>query len=113
MVKIEAIIRYQKLEDVQSALMDVGVTGLTVTEVKGMGKQKGITHTYRGSQYTVNLTPKIKLEIFAKDDEEDEIVEAILKAATTGEVGDGKIFVTPISKAVRIRTGERGEVALS
>lgn len=113
MVKIEAIIRYQKLEDVQSALMDVGVTGITVTEVKGIGKQKGITHTYRGSQYTVNLTPKIKLEIYARNEEEDEIVEAIQKSAQTGEVGDGKIFVSPVSKAVRIRTGEKGEVALS
>jgi len=113
MVKIEAIIRYQKLEDVQNALMEVGVTGMTVTEVKGVGKQKGITHTYRGSQYTVNLTAKIKLEIYAKDNEENDIVEAIQSAAYTGEVGDGKIFVTQIAKALRIRTGEKGDVALS
>lgn len=113
MVKIEAIVRYQRAEEVQQALHDIGVTGLTVTEVKGMGRQKGVTHTYRGSQYTVNLTPKMKFEVFAKDEDAEEIVETIRKAAQTGEIGDGKIFVIPVAQAVRIRTGEKGDVALS
>lgn len=113
MVKIEAIIRYQKLEDVQSALLELGVTGLTVTEVKGVGRQKGMTHTYRGSQYTLNLTPKVKIEVFAKSEDEDAIVEAIRASTHTGEIGDGKIFVIPVTKAVRIRTGEKDDVALT
>lgn len=113
MIKIEAIIRYQKLEDVQHALDEIGVTGLTATEVKGIGRQKGITHTYRGSQYTMNLQPRIKLEIYARAEEEDAIVEAIRAAAMTGEVGDGKIFVIPVSRAMRIRTGEQGDAVLS
>jgi nitrogen regulatory protein P-II 1 len=113
MVKIEAIIRTQRLEEVQEALEALDVSGMTVTEVRGMGRSKGITHTYRGSQYTLSLTPRIKIEIVVQDAEVTSIVEAIQKAAQTGEVGDGKIFVIPVAESIRIRTGERGDTSLT
>jgi nitrogen regulatory protein P-II 1 len=113
LVKIEAIIRTQRLEEVQEALEALDVSGMTVTEVRGMGRSKGITHTYRGSQYTLSLTPRIKIEVVVHDPEVTAVVEAIQKAAQTGEVGDGKIFVIPIAESVRIRTGERGDASLT
>jgi len=112
MKKIEAIIKPFKLEDVREALGDVGVEGMTVCEVKGFGRQKGHTEIYRGSEYTVDFLPKIKLEIVLADDQVDAAVEAILKAAHTGKIGDGKVFVEPVEEAVRIRTGERAEAAI-
>ncbi len=112
MVKIEAIIRQNKLEDVQDALNELHVSGMTVLDVRGMGRQKGVTHTYRGSQYTLNLTPKLMLILVVLDDEVDVIVSAIQTAASTGEVGDGKIFVSKVDQAIRIRTDERGDVVL-
>lgn len=112
MYKVEAIIRSQKLEDLQEALHAMHISGMTVSDVRGMGKQKGVTHTYRGSQYTFNLTPKTKVEIVVLAEELDEVVAAVLEVAQTGEVGDGKIFVTKLEQVIRIRTGERGEVAL-
>lgn len=112
MKKIEAIIKPFKLEDVREALGDVGVEGMTVCEVKGFGRQKGHTEIYRGSEYTVDFLPKIKLEIVLADDQVDAAVEAILKAAHTGKIGDGKVFVGPVEEAVRIRTGERAEAAI-
>lgn len=113
MVKIEAIIRTQKLEDVQDALEALDISGMTVTEVKGMGRSKGVTHTYRGSSYTLSLTPRLKLEIVVHDHEVDGVVSAIQTAASTGEVGDGKIFLFPLGDAIRIRTGERGDASLT
>jgi nitrogen regulatory protein P-II 1 len=107
------MIRPQRIEEVQQALHELGLAGLTVTEVRGMGRQRGATHTYRGSQYTLNLTPKSKIEIVVPTEMADQVVAAIREAAVTGEVGDGKIFVIPVSEAVRIRTDERGEAALS
>lgn len=112
MVKIEALIRPQRLEEVEAALRELSVGGMTVTEVRGMGHQRGVTHTYRGSTYTVNLVPKLKLEIVVPKERADEVVEAIVEAARTGEVGDGKVFVVPVDAAVRIRTGEKGPAAL-
>lgn len=108
MIKIEAVIRPQRLDEVKTALDDLGVTGMTVTEVRGSGKQKGYTQHYRGAEYTVNLIQKLKLEIVAADHEVDRIVDAISTAARTGEIGDGKIFLSPVLDAIRIRTGERG-----
>jgi len=108
MIKIEAVIRPQRLDEVKTALDDLGVTGMTVTEVRGSGKQKGYTQHYRGAEYTVNLIQKLKLEIVAADSEVDRIVDAISTAARTGEIGDGKIFLSPVLDAIRIRTGERG-----
>ncbi len=112
MVKIEAIIRQNKLEDVQEVLNDLNVSGMTVLDVRGMGRQKGVTHTYRGSQYTMSLTPKVMLILVVLESEVDSIVAAIQEAASTGEVGDGKIFVSQVDQAVRIRTNERGDVVL-
>ena len=108
MIKIEAVIRPQRLDEVKTALDDLGVTGMTVTEVRGSGKQKGYTQHYRGAEYTVNLIQKLKLEIVAADNEVSRIVDAISTAARTGEIGDGKIFLSPVLDAIRIRTGERG-----
>ena len=108
MITIEAVIRPQRLDEVKTALDDLGVTGMTVTEVRGSGKQKGYTQHYRGAEYTVNLIQKLKLEIVAADNEVDRIVDAISAAARTGEIGDGKIFLSPVLDAIRIRTGERG-----
>ncbi len=107
-----AIIRPNKLNVVKEALYDVGCRGLTVTEVKGRGRQKGITEIYRGREYQIDLLPKLEINMVARDDEIDEIIETIAKAARTGEIGDGKIFVLPVEDVIRIRTGERGEGAL-
>ena len=112
MKKIEAIIKPFKLEEVKSALAALGVQGLTVSEVKGFGRQKGHTEIYRGSEYAVDFLPKIKIEIVLADAQVAGVVEAIIKAAKTGKIGDGKIFVSPVEKAVRIRTEETGEQAV-
>jgi nitrogen regulatory protein PII len=113
MVRIEAIIRPSRLDEVKSALDDLGIHGISVTEIKGAGKQKGYTQHYRGSEYQVNLLPKVQLVVVVPDSEQDKVLEAIEAAAKTGEIGDGKIFVTPVLEAVRIRTGERGDTAVS
>jgi len=112
MKKIEAIIKPFKLEDVKEALATVGVEGMTVSEVKGFGRQKGHTEIYRGSEYTVDFLPKLKLEIVLADGAVEAAVAAILKTAKTGKIGDGKIFVLPVEQAVRIRTEEHGEQAV-
>ncbi|MDR2189280.1 MAG: P-II family nitrogen regulator [Azonexus sp.] len=112
MKKIEAIIKPFKLDDVREGLSDVGITGLTVTEVKGFGRQKGHTELYRGTEYIVDFLPKIKVEIVVNDDQVDTSIEAIVKAAHTGKIGDGKIFVMPVEQVVRIRTGETNEAAI-
>ena len=112
MKKIEAIIKPFKLDEVKEALDEVGVQGLTVVEVRGFGRQKGHTEIYRGAEYVVDFLPKLKIEIVAKDNQVAAIVQAIQKAAATGKIGDGKIFVLPLEDAVRIRTGETGESAL-
>ena len=112
MKKIEAIIKPFKLEDVKEALSGLGVEGMTVSEVKGFGRQKGHTEIYRGSEYTVDFLPKIKLEIVLADGMVSSAVDAIVKAAKTGKIGDGKVFVTPIDNAIRIRTEETGEAAV-
>ena len=112
MKKIEAIIKPFKLDDVREALSDIDVTGLTVSEVKGFGRQKGHTELYRGAEYVVDFLPKIKMEIVLADEQVEDCVEAIIKAAHTGRIGDGKIFVTPIEQVIRIRTGEKGESAV-
>ena len=113
MKKIEAIIKPFKLEEVKGALSELGVEGMTVTEVKGFGRQKGHTEIYRGSEYTVDFLPKIKLEIVLADSLTDQAVAAIVKAAKTGKIGDGKVFVSEVVGAVRIRTEEQGEKAVS
>lgn len=112
MKKIEAIIKPFKLDDVREALSEIGVTGMTVTEVKGFGRQKGHTELYRGAEYVVDFLPKVKMEIVLADDQVDSCIEAITKAAHTGRIGDGKIFVLPLEQAIRIRTGEDGETAI-
>jgi nitrogen regulatory protein P-II 1 len=112
MKKIEAIIKPFKLEEVKDALAKLGVEGMTVSEVKGFGRQKGHTEIYRGSEYTVDFLPKIKLEVVLLDSMLDQAVDAIVKAAKTGKIGDGKVFVLPVEEAVRIRTGETGESAV-
>ena len=112
MKKIEAVIKPFKLDEVREALSEVGITGLTVTEVKGFGRQKGHTELYRGAEYVVDFLPKIKVEIVLGDDVVDGAVEAIIKAARTGKIGDGKIFVSPVEQVVRIRTGETGDDAV-
>ena len=112
MKKIEAIIKPFKLDEVREALSDVGVTGLTVTEVKGFGRQKGHTELYRGAEYVVDFLPKIKIEVIVADETIERAIEAIIKAARTGKIGDGKIFVMPVEQVVRIRTGESGEDAI-
>jgi nitrogen regulatory protein P-II 1 len=112
MKKIEAIIKPFKLQDVKEALTEVGVEGMSVSEIKGFGRQKGHTEIYRGSEYTVDFLPKVKIELVLADSLVDTAVEAILKSASTGKIGDGKIFISPMEEAVRIRTGERGEAAL-
>ena len=112
MKKIEAIIRPFKLDDVREALSEIGVRGMTLTEVKGYGRQKGHTELYRGSEYKIDFLPKIKIEIIANDDMVDSIVAAVIKAAKTGQVGDGKIFVYPVEDVIRVRTEESGEEAL-
>ncbi len=112
MKKIEAIIKPFKLEEVKDALSEVGVEGMTVTEVKGFGRQKGHTEIYRGSEYTVDFLPKIKIEIVIPDEKSDEAVEAIVKTAKTGKIGDGKVFVSTMEDAYRIRTEEQGDAAV-
>jgi nitrogen regulatory protein P-II 1 len=112
MKKIEAIIRPFRIDDVREALAEIGVKGMTLTEVKGYGRQKGHTELYRGSEYQIDFLPKIKLEVVVPDRMEDQVVEAILKTARTGQVGDGKIFIFNVEDAVRVRTGEAGESAL-
>ncbi len=112
MKKIEAIIKPFKLEDVKEALKDVGVQGLTVTEVKGFGRQKGHTELYRGAEYVIDFLPKIKLEIVVPEDQVIKVVEAITESAKTGKIGDGKIFIYSMDEVIRIRTGERGEDAI-
>ena len=112
MKKLEAIIKPFKLEEVKEALAELGIEGMTVTEVKGFGRQKGHTEIYRGSEYTVDFLPKIKLEIVLSDSRVESAVDAIVKAAKTGKIGDGKVFVSTIDNAIRIRTGETGEAAV-
>ena len=112
MKKIEAVIKPFKLDEVKEALNDVGVQGITVSEVKGFGRQKGHTELYRGAEYVVDFLPKIKVEIAVKDEMVDKVVQAIVQAANTGRIGDGKIFVLPVEEAIRIRTGERGPDAV-
>ena len=112
MKKVEAIIKPFKLEEVKKALGDIGVFGMTITEVKGFGRQKGHKEQYRGAEYTIEFVPKIKLEIAVGDGDEEKVVATIMAAAKSGSIGDGKIFVIPLNEVVRIRTGEMGEVAL-
>lgn len=112
MKKIEAIIKTFKLDDVKEALTEIDIQGLTVLEVKGYGRQKGHTEVYRGAEYVVDFIPKVKVEVIIQDEQEDQAVEAIVKAARTGKIGDGKIFVLPIEKVVRVRTGEVDNEAL-
>ncbi len=112
MKKIEAIIKPFKLDEVREALSEVGITGLTVTEVKGFGRQKGHTELYRGAEYVVDFLPKIKIEIVVNDEHAEPAIDAIIKAARTGKIGDGKIFVMPVEHVVRIRTGETNEAAV-
>ncbi|ACO04625.1 MAG TPA: P-II family nitrogen regulator [Persephonella sp.] len=112
MKKIEAIIKPFKLDEVKDAVSEIGTFGITVTEVKGFGRQKGHTELYRGAEYVIDFLPKIKIEIVVDDSMVEKVVEAIMNAARTGKVGDGKIFITPVEDAVRIRTGERGVEAL-
>jgi nitrogen regulatory protein P-II 1 len=112
MKKVEAVIKPFKLDDVKDALHDVGVSGITVTEVKGFGRQKGHTELYRGAEYVVDFLPKVKIEVVVPDERVDRAIEAIEMAARTGRIGDGKIFVMPVEQAVRIRTGDRGADAI-
>ena len=112
MKQITAVIKPFKLEEVREALADVGVSGLTVTEVKGFGRQKGHTELYRGAEYVVDFLPKVKVEVVVKDEDVDRVVESIVTAAKTGKIGDGKIFVTPVEQVIRIRTGETNESAV-
>jgi nitrogen regulatory protein P-II 1 len=112
MQKIEAIIKPFKLDEVKDALNAIGIQGITVSEVKGFGRQKGHTELYRGAEYVVDFLPKIKLEIFVTDDMVAKVLDAVQSAANTGRIGDGKIFVLPVTEAMRIRTGERGEDAI-
>ena len=112
MKKIDAIIKPFKLDEVKDKLNEIGVQGITVTEVKGFGRQKGHTELYRGAEYVVDFLPKVKMEIVVADAQADEVIETIMKTAQTGRIGDGKIFVTDLLDVIRIRTGERGEEAI-
>ncbi|MBA56721.1 MULTISPECIES: P-II family nitrogen regulator [unclassified Ketobacter] len=109
---VTAVIKPFKLDDVREALSEIGVQGITVTEVKGFGRQKGHTELYRGAEYVVDFLPKVKIEVATSDDLLDQVIESISKAANTGKIGDGKIFVTPLEQAIRIRTGETGTDAI-
>ena len=109
---VTAIIKPFKLDDVRESLSEIGVQGITVTEVKGFGRQKGHTELYRGAEYVVDFLPKVKIDVAIADDQLDRVIEAITKAANTGKIGDGKIFVTELAQAIRIRTGETGEEAV-
>src|SRR5512135_2872347 len=112
MKKIEAVIRPFRIDDVREALAEIGVKGMTLTEVKGYGRQKGHTELYRGSEYQIDFLPKIKLEVIVSDAMADKVIDVILKTAKTGQVGDGKIFISPVEDVIRVRTGESGEDAL-
>jgi nitrogen regulatory protein P-II 1 len=112
MKKIEAIIKPFKLDDVREALSDIGITGMTASEVKGFGRQKGHTELYRGAEYVIDFLPKVKVEIVITDEQVDVSIEAITNAARTGKIGDGKIFVSEVGRVVRIRTGEEGDTAI-
>ncbi len=112
MKKVEAIVRHFKLEDVKNALTEHGIHGMTVTEVRGFGRQKGHTEMYRGTEYTVDFVPKVKIEVVCSDDSLQTVIDTVLQAAQTGQIGDGKIFVTDLQNSIRIRTGETGEEAL-
>jgi nitrogen regulatory protein P-II 1 len=112
MKKIEAIIKPFKLDEVKEALHDVGVQGMTVTEVRGFGRQKGHTELYRGAEYVVDFLPKVKIEVVVENGQVDDVIEAISQAARTGRIGDGKIFVIPVENVIRVRTGERGKEAI-
>lgn len=112
MKKVEAIIKPFKLDEVRAALMEIGIAGITVTEVKGFGRQKGHTELYRGAEYVVDFLPKVKLEIIVIDTQLEACIEAIANAAHTGKIGDGKLFVTPVERVIRIRTGEEGDAAI-
>ncbi len=112
MKKIEAIVRHFKLEDIKNALNEVGVHGMTITEVRGFGRQKGHTEMYRGTEYTVDFVPKVKIELAVADDRLSNVLDTIMRTAQTGQIGDGKIFVSPLDVTIRIRTGETGEAAL-
>ena len=112
MKKIEAIIKPFKLDEVKEALHEVGIQGITITEAKGFGRQKGHTELYRGAEYVVDFLPKVKIDIVLEDDLVDQAVDAILSSASTGRIGDGKIFISPIEEVIRIRTGERGSDAI-
>ena len=112
MKKIEAIIRHFKLEDVKNALSEQGVQGMTITEVRGFGRQKGHTEMYRGTEYTIDFVPKVKVEVIVDDDDSQAVIETIMRSAQTGQIGDGKIFVTDLVDTIRIRTAETGKDAL-
>jgi len=112
MKKVEAVIKPFKLDEVKEALTEIGITGMTISEVKGFGRQKGHTELYRGAEYTIDFIPKIKLEVIVPDESVEKVVEVIVSSAKTGRIGDGKIFILPVEDAVRIRTGERGQEAL-
>ena len=112
MKKIEAIIKPFKLDDVREALTELGITGMTVSEVKGFGRQRGNTEVYRGAEYAVDFLPKVKIEVVLPDDQIERTVEVIIEAARSGKIGDGKIFVLPVEEVIRIRTGETGETAI-
>jgi len=112
MKKVEAIIKPFKLEDVKEELFNIGITGITVSEVKGHGRQQGHTELYRGAEYVVDFLPKIKIELIVKEEDLDSVIEAIIKGAKTGKIGDGKIFVMPVEKVIRIRTGEEDKDAI-
>jgi nitrogen regulatory protein P-II 1 len=112
MKKVEAIIKPFKLDDVKDALQGIGIQGMTVTEVRGFGRQKGHTELYRGAEYKVDFLPKVKIEMVIENDQLDDVVEVIQNAARTGRIGDGKIFITPVENVIRVRTGERGKEAI-
>ena len=112
MIKIEAIIRHFKLEDVKNALNEQGVAGMTITEVRGFGRQKGHTETYRGTEYAVDFVPKVKLEVAVSEEQLQPVIDTIIRTAQTGQIGDGKIFITDLRDTIRIRTGETGKDAL-
>ena len=112
MKKVEAIVRHFKLEDVKNALTEHGIHGITITEVRGFGRQKGHTEMYRGTEYTVDFVPKVKIEVVCSDNALQTVIDTILRAAQTGQIGDGKVFVTDLENSIRIRTGETGEDAL-
>ena len=112
MKKVEAVIRHFKLEDVKNALSEQGISGMTITEVRGFGRQKGHTEMYRGTEYAVDFVPKVKLEVVVSNDNLKNVIDTVMRSAQTGQIGDGKIFVTDLADTIRIRTGETGEEAL-